>query len=766
MPLSLSPTTKGKEVAAVHNHLLSFSVLAILNAHHPAAFSHTNIELSSQDLTLNDLHENEFGSMIFKDWTGDARLSMNKPVEFTFNRETKQPSDNQSDDWFEMAFLSQKSGQLIVDKAQPITFKAQNVNAVTALSTENFLGFDSNTQALNLNLAAKSQSNTLDYAVTWAITDSDWNTPATTGQPKELKLALHTDGLSDGATAAALLLTDSTFGYQGRLILTAIDAQDRENVHALELWSSRFHFESQGQSVIRGNILVDGASELHLGLNRDGDLFEGRIIREISGDSLNATLVLSSGARWSTYGHNQLNSWQWGQNGILDLSQCQETAFIKNDANGALTETQLEDGARLIISITDQDSANSGYKLELGQVRPISSDGSRVFVEIIDKRTNKTDGELDIGLIKVDDVDDAHSKFFAESVPSYYENALGSYRTYGSIGTDGQDGFKLTGITTQRLGPSNLVKSLLDFSAALTIAHEQNADRVFSAVSDRLSQRKERGLWVHAQTQETELHLQRLTRDQTLKTHSLTLGYDTDIKLPFLNNGSVGLWGSVNQTENDFTDGDGDLDEKALGVYFHGLTDENYRLILFGHYGWAENSLDTEGFFSAGNKKQKVRYNMDSQVYGAGLYFGFAYPDLPNGWFFEPFVSGYTYWIDPQKSNRFEGVSFENEKIHQSLTKIGVTGGKSLKAGAGSLALYAQAAWVHRFAQSHDLTGYENERAETFETEDLQESWGYLKFSGHWQLSPATSVGANVSVFTSKVVEPQYELGLKATYEF
>ena len=256
------------------------------------------------------------------------------------------------------------------------------------------------------------------------------------------------------------------------------------------------------------------------------------------------------------------------------------------------------------------------------------------------------------------------------------------------------------------------------------------------------------------------------TRDQTLKTHSLTLGYDTDIKLPFLNNGSVGLWGSVNQTENDFTNGDGDLDEKALGVYFHGLTDENYRLILFGHYGWAENSLDTEGFFGAGNKKQNVRYDMDSQVYGAGLYFGFAYPDLSNGWFFEPFVSGYTYWIDPQKSNRFEGVFFENEKIHQSLTKIGVTGGKSLKAGVGSLALYAQAAWVHRFAQSHDLTGYENERAETFETEDLQESWGYLKFSGHWQLSPATSVAANVSVFTSKVVEPQYELGLKATYEF
>ena len=197
MPLSLSPTTKGKEVAAVHNHLLSFSVLAILNAHHPAAFSHTNIELSSQDLTLNDLHENEFGSMIFKDWTGDARLSMNKPVEFTFNRETKQPSDNQSGDWFEMAFLSQKSGQLIVDKAQPITFKTQNVNAVTALSTENFLGFDSNTQALNLNLAAKSQENSLDYAVTWAITDSDWRTPSTSGQLKELKLALHTDGLSD-----------------------------------------------------------------------------------------------------------------------------------------------------------------------------------------------------------------------------------------------------------------------------------------------------------------------------------------------------------------------------------------------------------------------------------------------------------------------------------------------------------------------------------------------------------------------------------------
>mgnify|MGYP006927878172 CR=1 FL=1 len=45
-----------------------------------------------------------------------------------------------------------------------------------------------------------------------------------------------------------------------------------------------------------------------------------------------------------------------------------------------------------------------------------------------------------VGLIKVDNVSDSDTKFFAESTPSYYETALGSFKSYGTIGTDGKAG--------------------------------------------------------------------------------------------------------------------------------------------------------------------------------------------------------------------------------------------------------------------------------------------------------------------------------------
>ena len=93
---------------------------------------------------------------------------------------------------------------------------------------------------------------------------------------------------------------------------------------------------------------------------------------------------------------------------------------------------------------------------ELGEVSPITSDGSRVFVEIIDSRTDKTTDEINVGLISVENVDDSHSKFFAEALPSYYETALGSFKTQGAIGTDGRDGFVITSMVTDRIGASGL----------------------------------------------------------------------------------------------------------------------------------------------------------------------------------------------------------------------------------------------------------------------------------------------------------------------
>ena len=745
-------------MAAVHNHLLSFTVLALLNAHSSTALCQSDITLGSEKISLDDLHEDEFGTMVYREVTGDAAVSLERPLKLEFNRETEPNAD-----WLDMAFFSHSDGKLSVNPNTFLSLKVQGAESVTGVRTQHFQGFGQEKESLSISLDAAHIHHGLEYAVAWSLSESVCD--LSDNAPNSIHLDLHTTGLAEGATAAALLLSDSDFTYQGRLVIRATDENNPQNVRAIELWGSRFHFESTGNSVIKGNIAVDSVSDLYLGLNREGDVFEGQILNEIEESSTH--LALSSGARWSTHGVNKLNIFDWGKNGVLDLTQAPGSTSIKNyNADGAsISETRIEDGARLKISLTDNDLKNTGYKLELGAVTPITPDGSRVFIEIIDKRTDQSEENLQVGLIKVDNVSDAESKFFAESTPSYYETALGSFKSYGTIGTDGKDGFVLTGIKTDLLGPSNLVKSMLDFTAGLSVAHEQNADRVFSLISERLSQRKERGLWAAAHSRETELNLDHRTREQTLKTQSLTVGYDADLNLPFFNKGAAGLWASVNQSEGDLVLGESDMEENAFGFYLHGMTDDNYRLILFGHYGQGNNRIDTEGFFGEGNVHKKARFHTDSHSYGAGLYFGFAYPDLPQGWFFEPFVSGYTYWVDIDQSNSFEGVSFETEKIHRSLTKVGLTVGKELGT-TGSVSFYSQAAWVHRFDQSRDFTGFEADTSRIFDTEDLQESWGYLKLSTHWKVNSDLSLGANVSAFASEVVKPKYEFGLNADYRF
>ena len=747
-------------MAAVHNHLLSFTVLALLNAHSPSTLANSEITLTSEELTLDDLRENEFGLFNYREISGDTALVVKEPSELNFSREATPEAD-----WLDMAFLSHADGKITLTESATLSLKSQGAESVAGLRTEKFQGFGKESKALKITLEAEHALNQLDYAVAWNISESACELSESGGAPEEIHLTLHTKGLSDGATAAALLLTDSDFSYQGRLVIRAKDEISEEKIRAIELWGSRFHFESTGNSVIEGNISVDSVSDLYLGLNHEGDVFEGQILNEIEESSTH--LALSSGARWSTHGVNKLNVFDWGKDGVLDLTQALGPTSIKNyNADGvSVSDTRIEDGARLKISLTDSDLKSTGYKLELGTVTPITPEGSRVFIEIIDKRTDQSEESLRVGLIKVDNVSDSDTKFFAQSTPSYYETALGSFESYGTIGTDGKDGFVLTGIKTDLLGPSGLVKSMLDFTAGLSIAHEQNADRVFSLISERLSQRKERGLWAVAHGRETKLNLDHRTREQTLKTQSLTVGYDTDLNLPFFNKGAAGVWASVNQSESDIERADADMDENAFGFYLHGMTEDNYRLILFAHYGQGDNRIDTEGFFGEANEHKKARFRTDSDSYGAGLYFGFAYPDLPQGWFFEPFVSGYTYWVDINQSNSFEGVSFETEKIHRSLTKVGLTVGKELGT-TGSLSFYSQAAWVHRFDQSRDFTGFEADTSRVFDTEDLQESWGYLKLSAHWKVNSDLSLGANVSAFASEVVKPKYEFGLNANYRF
>ena len=58
-------------MADVRNHLLSFSVLALLNAHSPGAIAQSVIPLCTQKITLDDLTGEE-GFFVFKEFLSSA----------------------------------------------------------------------------------------------------------------------------------------------------------------------------------------------------------------------------------------------------------------------------------------------------------------------------------------------------------------------------------------------------------------------------------------------------------------------------------------------------------------------------------------------------------------------------------------------------------------------------------------------------------------------------------------------------------------------
>ena len=748
-------------MADVRNHLLSFSVLALLNAHSPGAIAQSVIPLCTQKITLDDLTGEE-GFFVFKEFEENDKLESAQ----TAHLEIAPQTVPQEAEWFEVAFLRQMGGTIKTSDNFSVAMRAHDADAVYGLESAAFTRFENKPKKFQLALNTQNDTRPMSSATGWLLT-----APRATTEdlPDEINIQVRATGLfQESAEVTALAVYDSQIDYKGRLTLAAESDHDA-GVYALSLSGSRFHFESSGHSAITGNIHLGADDELSILLGNATDRFTGRIVSDAY-DYSNAKIGIRNGAVWKTQGQNWVNEFHWGKDGILDITDAHDMVSIKsvgtgigtvkNSAGEAIENvTLIEDGARLRVKISDADIGSDRYKLSLGNVKPLNPEGSRFFVEVMDVRTNKDSSELNIGLIRVDNVDDSLNKFFAESVPTYYETALGSYKTYAAIGTDGADGFVISAMATDRLGASTLAKNYLDFSSALTIAHEQNAMRAFDAVTERLSQSTDRGLWVSAQMGETELNLNNKSRSQDLKTESLTLGFDRAVDLGF-KDAAAGLWASVSRSDSDPGNASADFDETSVGFYFHGITRDNYRLILQAHYGLGDNTLASPGYFGENHSLLTRSFSMDSQSYGAGLYFGFTYPDLPPEWFFEPYVSGYTYWVKTDPSNEKEGVRFENEKVHQSVVKLGVGTGYK----ADQVALYAQGAWAHRFGQSFDVTGFEENLTETFETEDLQESWGEFKVSVKWQARDDLTLSAQAAAYASEIVKPKYSLGLGASY--
>ena len=743
-------------MAAVRNHLLSFSVLALINAHCCSALAEPTSHEPRQTLTLDNLTDDGF-SYVYRDFSGDLPENSHYALNAS--------DDPLSPEWIDVSFFRQSEPEARLRSDYHLDIEARNVDAIAAWETLGLPRFSANSvHSFSVSLKVREGERALNDAVAWKILDS-----TLTGDSLPDTINLKTEVLNPDfiGTAAALQAYNTDIEYAGTLTLSASALTNPDNVFALDIVDSSLTFKSCGNSEILGDIRATGLSEVSVTLTHETDYFKGRF-ENATPEETQIAIHIESGARWETHGDNFINDFYWGKNGLLDIADAKEVVSIKTVGSDSEHEilqntTLVEDGALLRVSINDSDINSDHYKLQLGNVAPVNPEGARVFVEIQDKRTEKNTDELNIGLISVTNVDDSHGKFFVEAIPTYYETGLGSFKSYGSIGTDGADGFILTSMVTERLGPSQLVKNVLDFTAALAVSEEQNADRVFSVIADRLSQNASRGLWVDLQTGETELDLEHRTRSQTLKTHSLTLGFDHDVDLTGLENETLGAWISRNESEADLKAASSEITSTALGFYFHGITEENYRLILQGHYALGEHSIKTPGFFGEDHISDHAEFDSDYRSYGAGLYFGFTYPEIDKRWFFEPFVSGYTYWIDQDAGSDFETISFKGEKIHQSWVKIGTTAGYRAQ-GKWPLSVYAQAAWAHRFGQSFDLTGYEGENTEKFKTENLRESWGSLKLSAQYRINERTLLSTRVSASVSEVVKPKYEWGVNLNY--
>ena len=286
-------------MAAIQNHLLSFSVLALLNAHLPASLAHTHLNLSSKQLTIHDFTDYD-GVFVYKDIEGDATLATDGIVRLEFENYSA-INDVQEDEWLETVFFRQSGGRLNAANPLSIELKAQNVQSAVGMESNLIDGFiPPNSQHLNLSLNAYSTSKTLENAVTWAINDSVLTNEQL---PEVIDIKLQTQGLADDAIANALQVSESTVNYKGTLRLSAQDLDQNEKVYALKLYGSQFHFESSGNSVIKGDVSLNKNSKLYLHLSHTSDLFEGRIVNS-EYESTQSHIVLSSSAKWVTHGDN------------------------------------------------------------------------------------------------------------------------------------------------------------------------------------------------------------------------------------------------------------------------------------------------------------------------------------------------------------------------------------------------------------------------------------------------------------------------------
>ena len=342
------------------------------------------------------------------------------------------------------------------------------------------------------------------------------------------------------------------------------------------------------------------------------------------------------------------------------------------------------------------------------------------------------------------------------------ETALHTIESQTAVEKDSNLGVWIVkGVDSNVIGSSTLMDQQVDFFGTNTIAHEQMTDRSVARALDRaILNQKHNGHWVDVTYSETDLHFNDGNRHQTLKTTGFEMGYDRQVTLPSLTDSVFTVSAQVAQSDVTIDRGDGEIDQWGFNVYAGGITENNYRVLLGGHY--QQGKAELTSFAYLGN--QKANFDFDREVWAASAYLGFVKSTFADSnWHIEPFMSGTAYWITTDDSQN-QGITITSEKLQQSVVRLGATVG--YRSETIPVTWTAKGAWAHRFGRSVTMTGQTNNMTGEFATEDLKESWGELALEGRWDNQRGFSVSARAQMAKSHDVEPQFEVGLNAKFRF
>ena len=497
-----------------------------------------------------------------------------------------------------------------------------------------------------------------------------------------------------------------------------------------------------GHSKIEGNLDINGG-HVQITLQNSTDHWKG----SSSGD---LKLILRNGANWQPTNSSTLEHWTWGTGGVLDV---QNKDCLQINISTNLDNIVIENGAELRVNLATANDDEDTIDLYFNGIANNSSAEVLVYAE------NPTQSGKTF-TIAADGSGANYLIFTGGSTLS--ETALHTVESKTTVEKNSSlNTWIVKGIHSNIVGSSTLMNQQLDFFGTNTIAHEQMTDRSVARALDRaILNQKHNGHWIDVTYSETDLNFNDGNRLQTLKTTGFEMGYDRQVTLPALTDSVFTVSAQVSKSDVTIDRGEGEIDQWGLNVYAGGITEDNYRVLLGGHY--QQGRADLTSFAYLGN--QKAQFRFDREVWAASAYLGFVKSSFnDSNWHVEPFMSGTAYWIKTDDSEN-QGVTIATESLQQSVVRLGATVG--YRSEVLPITWTAKGAWAHRFGRSITMTGKTNNLTGEFKTEDFKESWGELALEGRWDNQRGFSISAHAQVAKSHDVEPQFEVGLNAKFRF